>query len=255
MEPPVVAIEGEVGTGKTSFALTFPKPIMHLDTDVGGFQRASWRFKDEIASGGIKSKTYHYPDRPSAKDLLRSISGKGSSANRMVGALDVWNALFDDYGEALDNKSISTIVFDSWTRVWRLCTAAFLEERRDKGMNVGGLMERDYGEPNNRMTSILDIGRKYGKCIVLVCHLDDERKDYLDDKGQRQSMVTGKRIADQWRRTSQLVDMVIRTELNSNKPKATITQSKLVLDLTGIAYEEPSWTMVETAVRMLRGES
>ena len=251
----VVRIEGEVGTGKTSLALTFPEPIQHFDTDIGGFDRASWRFKDKIASGDIRSKSYHFPDngangvKLTAKELLRSISGR-RAMNSTVGAKEIWNELFDDYGDALDDHKIRTVVFDSWTRVWRLCTSAYREE-----IGAAGLMPRDYGIPNNRMTALLDIGRKYGKHIVLVVHMDDEYKDVTASDGQVKSISTGRRVADKWKTTDNLVDMIIRTELNSSRPKATITQSKLVLDLTGMVYEEPRWEMVETAVRMLRGES
>ena len=39
----IVADCGDEGTGKTTMALTFPKPLVHFDIDVVGFRRAAWR--------------------------------------------------------------------------------------------------------------------------------------------------------------------------------------------------------------------
>ncbi len=249
MMSPVVAIEGEVGTGKTSLALTFPKPIVHMDTDVGGFSRASWRFAEELKSGAIKSQPYHVPQQA----IIDKLKLTTSKASKIIGVKDLWYRMLEDYLNALVDPKIKTIIWDSWTRVWTLCTNAFLEEKQEKDANRVRLMEIEYTEPNLRMVSLVDAARDAGKSLVLVCHLTDERKDVPTTEGIK-SITTGKRIADQWRRTSQLVDMIIRTELNSTKPKATITQSKLVLDLTGMTYDEPRWEMIETAIRMLRGE-
>ena len=249
MMPPVVSIEGEVGTGKTSLALTFPKPIVHMDTDVGGFSRASWRFTEELKSNAIRSQSYHVPQQ-AIIDKLRLTASK---ASKITGVKDLWYKMLEDYLKALVDPGVRTIVWDSWTRVWTLCTNAFLEEKQQKDENRVRLLEIEYTEPNLRMVSLVDAAREAGKGLVLVCHLTDERRDVPTTEGIK-SMTTGKRIADQWRRTGQLVDMIIRTELNSNKPKATITQSKLVLDLTGMVYGEPDWNMIETAVKMLRGE-
>lgn len=251
----VVKIEGEVGTGKTSLSLTFPEPIQHFDTDIGGFDRAAWRFKDKIDSGAIRSKSYHLPDsgpngeKLTATDVLRAISGR-RAINTAMGAREIWNSLFDDYGNALDDPSVSTIVFDSWTRVWRLCTSAYREE-----IGAVGLMPRDYGVPNNRMTALLDIGRKYNKNIVLVVHMDNEYKDIPGSDGQIKSVSTGRRIPDQWKLTDNLVDIMLTSQLDDNIPVVAVKQSKLMLDLTGMVYREPSWGQIETAIKMLRGES
>jgi len=36
----IVAICANEGACKTTMALSFPKPLVHFDTDVGGFRRA-----------------------------------------------------------------------------------------------------------------------------------------------------------------------------------------------------------------------
>ncbi len=243
----VVKIQGEVGVGKSTLALTFPKPLRHLDTDVGGFERAAWRFEDEMKSGSIRSTSYHVPQQ-SIKDKLMG----NKQANRIVGMKELWYRMLGDYVVASEDKSVSTVVWDSWTRVWNLCTSAFLEEKQEKDVNRTRLLEVEYTEPNLRMVALIDAAREAGKNLVLVCHLTDERKDYPTGDGVK-SLLTGRRIADNWKRTDQLVDMIVAVELEKNAPKATILQSKVVLDLTGMNYQNPSWELVDATVRMMRG--
>ena len=59
----IAAIRGDDKTGKTSLILTFPKPLFHMDFDVGGFNRASHRFRQEIKDGLVVSKSYHIPQQ------------------------------------------------------------------------------------------------------------------------------------------------------------------------------------------------
>lgn len=248
----VVKIDGEVGVGKTSLALTFPKPIIHMSTDVGGFERAAWRFQEDIKSEAIISRPYHIPQQA----ILDKLLGTAKQAKKLVGMRDLWyGRLLKDYVAALSDPSVATVIWDSWTQTWPLCTSTYLEELQETNPSRTNLMEVEYTNPNIRMGSLIDAAKENGKNLVLVCHMADERKDHIDPStGKKESVLTGKRIADCWKRTDRVVDMIISVELSSNKPKATIMQSKLVLDLTGMVYDDPSWQSIETAVKMLRGE-
>ena len=49
----IVGLDGEEKTGKSTLGLTFPKPIANFCFDRGGFERAAWRFPEEVESGDI----------------------------------------------------------------------------------------------------------------------------------------------------------------------------------------------------------
>ena len=42
----IISLWGVEGCGKSSTGLSFPKPMFHLDLDLGGFERAVWRLED-----------------------------------------------------------------------------------------------------------------------------------------------------------------------------------------------------------------
>ena len=43
---------GKEGSGKSTFGLTYPKPLFHLDLDLGGFERAIWRIAEQAKKDG-----------------------------------------------------------------------------------------------------------------------------------------------------------------------------------------------------------
>ena len=52
---------GEDKCCKTTFALTFPKPLIFMEFDIGGFHRAIYRFQQEFDQGLIKYEAYPMP--------------------------------------------------------------------------------------------------------------------------------------------------------------------------------------------------
>ena len=57
----IAGIWGEDKSCKTTLALTFPKPLIFMEFDIGGFQRAIYRFNGDYQSGLIKYESYPMP--------------------------------------------------------------------------------------------------------------------------------------------------------------------------------------------------
>src|SRR5262245_53112376 len=108
----ILGIEGDDKSGKTTLALTAPRPIFHMDLDVGGFRRASHRFQ----GADIRSKPYYLP-RQAVVDELRQGSKtqfgeKPPSVLKptrlLVGYRELWYTLLSDYADALES-TVATI--------------------------------------------------------------------------------------------------------------------------------------------------
>ena len=54
----IIGAWGEDKCCKTTFALTFPKPMVFMEFDIGGFDRAIYRFQNEFDKGLIKYESY-----------------------------------------------------------------------------------------------------------------------------------------------------------------------------------------------------
>ena len=245
----VLSIWGDNKTGKSTLALTAPKPMLHMDLDLG-FQRAAPRFQAEIASEEITTKRYPVPlqTRPP----------------RIYGIKEVWQTFQADLLKALESKTIKTVVVDTHTQLWEICRLGFLQEKQEnqfypdgnmKKIEVNGkyieqtLRERllpiEYGEPNNRMRSIIYAARSMGKILVLTHYARDIYRQVMTaDKGlveQNLSATTGEREADAWKYVEGLCDIMVKTSVSVAVPQAKVTLSGVGLSLVGVELTEPTY--------------
>ena len=156
----IVADCGDEGTGKTTMALTFPKPLVHFDIDVGGFRRAAWRLNAE----GIESKSY-----PKPIQIEKLLGQTGSPSTRVLipkkveGMKELWQQIVQDFVNACMNKEVKTIVMDSATLLWNICLhpdtrvlKANLTWAELKNISVGdelvGIEETPKEDKNRKMT-------------------------------------------------------------------------------------------------------
>jgi hypothetical protein len=272
----IVSLVGEEKTGKTSLAMTAPKPIFHMDFDVGGFNRASWRFQEELRSGQIISTSYHAPqqaDPVSVTALKSAIKMRQNSAGirpsrtgALVGLTELWYDRFlTDYIKALEDPQIRTIVLDSFTMVWSLCHGSLLQEKQQRQKQGDQLREQllqiEYGQANERMRSIVFAARETNKNLIVVHHTDDKYGQQLNDRGQVESIIVGKTHGG-WKHIRPLVDLEIWTEISQVRgtvpakrvPTARIELSGLHMDAVGLRFEDPNWDNIFQMIKVLRGE-
>ncbi len=218
----IVAVCGDEGTGKTTMACTFPKPLVHFDVDVGGYRRAAWRLQTD----GMVSKSY---PKPIQLDKLMGTQGSPSTRvtipKKVEGMKELWQLIVTDFVAACTDAEVRTVVIDSATLLWNICHQSHLQELQERQVSrhkasnpnrpfdENDFRERlqpvEYGPANDRMRTILHTARSYSKNLVLTHYPTDEYGTIADSKGNMVEGKTGKRILDGFKETLKLVDLVV----------------------------------------------
>jgi hypothetical protein len=277
----VLAIEGDDKSGKTSLALSAPGPIYHMDVDVGGYNRASHRFRALAESGQIFSKTYH-PPKVAILNPLRQKLIAGQRAPtilkpsfKLEGWSEAWYEMLQDFADVLEDKIVSksgepfkTIIADSWPMVWDFCTRGFLQEvqTRNPSANRSSLIEIEYGEPNARMRTMIYAARQMGKNLVCTHQLTEVREERIVNGDIKTVVIPGQFKHTGWRHMDKEVDLTVRVEFRDYKPKGstdpeqrllipygTVRLCGLAVEPTGQELKDPTWGKLVQLVEMYRG--
>ena len=238
------------GAGKTSFGLSFPKPLFHLDLDVGGFERAVWRLEAEAKEAGKKlrvkrcdageslekldweswdvvSKPYLAPIQLEKVLGIRQKQGLSVRFPRqVVGIKEVWQEIIIDIVTVCQVKFVKTVMPDSATQMWWLSHTGLLQEKQEIQIANGVKPEhKDFREkllpiefPNSRMRDVIYTVRSFGKNLVMTHYPKDIYAERLS--GERlESYRTGEIEPDGFKHTVALDDIVIwcYTELDKRK--------------------------------------
>jgi len=276
----ICAICGDEGTCKTTMAISFPKPLVHFDTDVGGFRRAAWRLsKEELEQ--IVSKGY-----PKPIQVAKLIGQTGTPTTRIVvpkkveGMKELWQQFAQDFVDACMKPENATIVVDSATVLWNICHQSYLQElqerqlakhmRERKGIPFDEneyrerLQPMEYGPANDKMRTVLHTARTFSKNLVLTHYPTDEYGVVPDAKGNMVEGKTGAKIMDGFKETVKLSDMVmwlsVKETVEAGKktkhPTAKITKCGLEgMGLDAVGLEIPaSYEGIINLQRLMRGE-
>lgn len=258
---------GEDKTGKSTLALTAPKPLAYFVFDVGGDERALWKFEDDVNSGNIitsrqdprlkTSIAFKYP-QPLPKISLKEAP--------LSGFKELWNRFLLDYVWALENPKIKSVVIDTGTLLWEIVRQGFLQEKQEfqmqRGLKSGESMREkllpiEYAEPNSRMRALLQAAGNQGKNIVMTHHARDEFKAMATEKGIEE-VRTGTRECAGWSGLGAIADVVVHTEYKKGKEDkkpemyATVDMSGVCLQIVGLSFKDPSYIQLETSIRNMR---
>lgn len=272
MRPLIVGIQGEDKTAKTSLALTFPKPLAHLELDIGGFQRSAWRFEKEIEEGWIKS--FPLPLDQGGESELHDLFGTKKDSVLVHGYRELWNKLIDTYIGIITGKIVSvhgaynSVVFDSFSMTYLSAHQGYLQSLQEAqiAQQIANpkanqkIRERlqpiEYTTPFNWMRGLLTTAKTRGKIMVLIHKLEDERKPRVGKDGEVDMIPTGLKVAQGWKDITQWADLMIETSLaRSNgtypKPKAKMVLCGLNLEVIGMEYPEPTWDDIAGHLELL----
>lgn len=213
----IVALWAEEKCHKTTMGLSFPKPLYHLDLDVGGYERAAWR----ISTKDITSKSYPIPVQIEKLMGLQSVgTGKATTVRfprRVIGYKEVWQQIVVDFVAMCQDSKVSTVFVDSATQLWSICHTSLLQEKQEVQIAAGVQPDnKDFRErlqpvefPNDRIRSLIYTARSYGKNLVLSHYPRDVYAERLDSEGRKQEYRTGELTLDGFKDTQKLVDIVI----------------------------------------------
>ena len=259
LTPHVIVLWGDEGTWKTTFGLSYPKPLVHIETDVGGYNRAAWR----IDTKGIVTTTY-LPPLPMEESGARKITVK--FPKKLIGVKELWQQIFVDYVKACRDPKVATIVIDSATELWTICHRGYLQELQE-GQIASGMAEAkirenlipvEYSDPNARMRQLINAAKSYEKNLVLTHYSKDVYKTV--QKGDKsESMPSGEIKPDGFKDTGKLVDLIVRLEFNKQgEVEATIVKKCALAGMgttaLGMSLPEPSYQGLVDLRNTLAGE-
>lgn len=249
---------------KTTLSLTFPKPLVHMELDIGGFDRATFAnymgFEDMVKEGLIRHKQYPMPLQANVVPVKDAITLKPSK--KLVGYKELYYELLGDYVNNLNNPEIKTVVIDTDTVRWELVCNAYLQEKQENQPANEPLRQQllqiEYREPNSRMRAFLYEPKKTGTHLVLVHHETDKYKQQLNLDGKLESVRTGEKERAGWNRLGDIADIIVRTYLQKNKdnhwkPWCEVELCGYDINFTGSKLSEPSYDGIVQSLRTLRG--
>jgi len=269
----VISLQGDEKTGKTSFGLTCPTPMVYMEFDIGGYDRAIPRFRS------IEKQITRIQFPQPQQAMLTRVGGtlKVTEAKRLVGVKELWYKFLESFISALDNKQCKTIVMDTATSLRQICNRSYLQEVQESQiMKAGGynkfngklrerLQQIEYVEPNGRYRAILSAARNYNKDLILIHYERDQYQDRVVGD-EVKSVVTGKKELDGFAETPKLADLMLRMDVvmvpvaNSKPvrkmptPQATII-SRVPMESFGYVLNEPTYDCLIQTIELLSGEA
>ncbi len=260
----IIGAWGEDKCCKTTFALTFPKPLIFMEFDIGGFDRAIYRFQEEFNSGLIQYEAFPMPMtfgkfNPQELSILPS--------KIIVGMKELFYKWASRYIVYLQDDKVATIVLDTATLLHSINADCYLQELQERQMPLRAdgkgsdgkdlrtqLIQIEYREPNNRMRGILYNAKSHGKHLVLVHHARDEYKPMPQRDGTIATSATGKRERAGFATLGDSADVILNTYWDSktNKPYAKIDLAE-VKTLESMIFEEPTFDKIDRAIKMIKG--
>lgn len=220
------AIYGPAKTGKSYFTLTFPKPMVVVETDPLSFDRALRGYlksnpkmsvavmdKDERVSFlDYDIFLYRYPLRMDNAQTGAAQSDYNAVAQRMLD----WMALTNEDGTPF----IKTVVVDTGDILWDNLGNQRLERAKQvaaaDGKTRSNLNPYEYGPCNSAMTTFYRFAKQQGVHFVTTHGYYPEKEVDFDTKElivrSKQEQCRG------WKQTPQKADMMFMTSLEEGIP-------------------------------------
>jgi hypothetical protein len=273
----IFSLFGEDKSAKSTLALSFPRPLVYLELDIGGFQRACRNLphlpiKDWFDKGEIKVEPYVIPFQIGQLDAINSTV---RSSKIVVGMKELFYKLAGSFIQHTQDNT-ATIVVDG-TLLYELTCQGFLQEKQEQQIDSKGnvlpgeklrvsLLPLEYREPYTRMRGFIYNAKASGKNVVLMHHATDEYAPMPQRDGSVVEGRTGKRVRHGWQQLGDSADVMVHcwwkdakkdakgTVLEPGKPFCRVELAE-VKELEGMTFEEPTWDKIAKVISMLRGDS
>ena len=259
----IVGIWGNDKTGKTSLALSFPKPMLYMELDLGGFDRAAPRFKAEVDEGLITHKEYSVPFQG---DFGVGDTPTFKPSKIITGMKEFWYSFLQDYiGFLNKDNGIATGVIDTGTLLWETICTAFLQEKQElqldeNGNVVGGkelrtsLLPIEYREPNIRMRGLLYQARVHKKNLVLTHHSRDVYASRPNPKtGGYEEVRTDQKERAGFNSLGDSTDLMLHTYMENGTFMCNVCEESVPPTLVGTVIDNPTYDKIQNIVSKVNG--
>src|SRR4030042_1416080 len=217
----IFSLYGEDKSGKSPLAMTFPKPLVYLELDIGGFARANRNLphlpiKDWYDQGLVTVEQYIMPFQIGNLDAIHNTI---RPSKIIVGMKELFYKLAGSFIKHLSSPT-ATIVLDG-TLLYELTCQAYLQEKQEIQLDGKGnilpnerlrvsLTPLEYREPYTRMRGFVYNAKASGKHLVLMHHAADEYAPVLQRDGSIAESRTGKRVRHGWAQLGDSADVMVQ---------------------------------------------
>jgi len=261
---------GEDKSTKSTLALSFPKPLVFMEFDIGGFARACRNLphlpiKDWYDQGLIKYEAYPLPMTFGKFDPTKL---EIRPSKLVVGMKELFYHWATEYVKHLQDPDIASIVIDTATILKTVTDDCYLQELQEKQLpldpitGLGSdkkslrtqLLQIEYKEPNSRTRGIYYNAKSHNKHLVLVHHARDEYKPMPQRDGSMANAPTGKRERSGFATLGDSADIIAYTYWDDKlkKPYCKIELAE-VKELEGVVFETPTFQKIQSAIDMIKG--
>jgi len=245
------SIVGEEGSCKSSMGLTWPKPLYFFEFDIGGFDRAVWRFEKEFnvlrlkASDDIPADCFDkydivskpYPVPLDITKLMGQITeGKRTEAKftvrfpkKVEGMKELWQSIVTDFVQLVQMSKVKTFQLDTATLLYNISHKTILQELQERQLynwksngnkmlfDENSFRERlqptEYGFAYDKLRQLYQTAQAYRKNTVSVHYPTDEYIKVTDASGQSKDEKSGLKKPDGWNELNKIASLIVWTSV------------------------------------------
>ena len=266
---------GEDKSCKDTLGLSFPKPLVVMEFDIGGFVRANRNLphlpiKDWYEQGLIRLEQFIVPFQLGGFDPITKII---RPSKKVVGMEELFYEFAGNFIGHLQDPEISTIMVDTGTLLYDITCQGYLQELQEKQLgkwlsdpktksfpfNEDSYRERllpiEYREPYIRMRGFAYQAKAFKKHLIVTHHASDEYGLVPGAGGQLAEGRTGKRVMHGWSQWGDSADVVGHTYWDSKEKKPYFkVELAEVKELEDMVFEEPTFGKISNTIKAIRGE-
>ncbi len=261
------------GQGKSSMALSYPKPLFHMDLDLNGFRRAAWRLQglkvkelgpEEPVIGQYFSAydiiTKPYPRTIPMDKLLGPTTDKVNGtiqirkSNKVEGMAELWMKIITDFVIVCQQPLSRSVVIDTGDTFYVTASQSHLQFLQEKQIAAGEqdpnrlrekLQKLEYTPVYDKIRQVLYTGSGFRKNIVITSYPKPIYAESVNSQGEVIEYNTGKEEVGGFKDYTKLADLVVwvTTPAGSNgkpHPVATITKCGIAdmgMGAVGMTFE------------------
>jgi len=228
----VVRIGGFEKDGKSHWGLTAPAPISVINIDRG---------LEGMIEKFAREKEIHISED------FRAMPSETQKDNEKR-----WEAIMSAYTNALEDKHIRSILYDTDTEGWEIARLAYLGK-------LVGVRELHYPEVNSIFRKVIDMALAHDKNVIFTCRL---RKQYVRSKsveGKDSATWNGKYEESGFGEFGSIVQANLRAKIvnegGKNIPTVRIINCRQNMQMNGEVFEGDEACFSWVAANIIEGTS
>ncbi len=267
----IFCLWGEDKSCKNTLALTFPKPLVDMELDIGGFERSCRNLphlpiKKWYDEGQIRVERFIIPFQMDSADIKAVRPTKG-----IIGMKELFYEFAGKFIGHLRDPEIASIMIDTGTLLYDMTIQGYIQELQEKqlpltsnGMGSDGkplrtqLLPIEYREPYIRMRGFAYQAKAHNKHLIITHHASDEYGLVPGTGGTLVEGKTGKREMHGWKQWGDSADVIGHTYWNPKGGKDSTGTSMFTVELAeikeleGMTFEQPSYEKIQGLIDVYR---